>query len=175
LDLLLPVSRRPFGDAFFISPYIFERLVHGRMGAMKRLVKSLEEMDLFAEEVLASLPLEKEATLLTLKGELGAGKTAFTKAIAKHLGVVEVVNSPTFMVMKSYDLVGRAYKKLIHIDAYRIEDISELKPLKFETLLKDPSNLIVLEWPERISEALPKDARTIKFMFVDETTREVEY
>jgi tRNA threonylcarbamoyladenosine biosynthesis protein TsaE len=142
---------------------------------MKRLIKSLEEMDLFAEEVLAGLPLERGAMLITLKGDLGAGKTAFTKSVAKHLGVTETVTSPTFVIMKSYLLTGRAYRKLIHIDAYRVDDPSEFRPLQFTELMKDPNNLILLEWPERVPSLIPENTRKIKFTFVDETTREVEY
>lgn len=129
---------------------------------MKHL-HSLSELDDCARQFIQSLtPLPDRATLVTLSGELGAGKTAFTKAVAKALGVREVVNSPTFVLEKIYELpVGNAFRRLVHIDAYRLESGTELAPLGFSDLLRDSGNLIMLEWPEKIAEALPKPAVSI--------------
>ena len=96
------------------------------------------------------------AVIITLTGDLGAGKTTFTQQLAKHLDITEPVVSPTFGIMKEYELEGNErFDQLIHIDAYRIEDISEVGPLRFEELFKTPRALICLEWPEKISEILP--------------------
>ena len=98
------------------------------------------------------------ASLVTLTGDLGAGKTAFTGQLALHLGITEPVVSPTFGIMKSYELVDHPYyDRLVHIDAYRIEDISEAGPLRFTELFQTPRTLICLEWPEQIAAILPKE------------------
>lgn len=98
------------------------------------------------------------AALVTLTGDLGAGKTTFTQQLAVHLGVTEPVVSPTFGIMKGYELTGNEhFDQLIHIDAYRIEDISEVGPLRFKELFKQPRTLICLEWPEQIAAVLPAE------------------
>jgi tRNA threonylcarbamoyladenosine biosynthesis protein TsaE len=97
------------------------------------------------------------ASLVTLTGDLGAGKTTFTGQLAAHLGVTEPVVSPTFGIMKSYELLDHPdFDRLVHIDAYRIEDISEVGPLRFAELFQMTRTLICLEWPEQIASVLPK-------------------
>ncbi len=80
--------------------------------------------------------------VILLNGRLGAGKTAFTKGLAKGLGIAETVTSPTFTIMKEYS--GRL--KLYHFDMYRIEDPTELEELGLEELLYDPDGVCVIEW-----------------------------
>lgn len=100
--------------------------------------------------------ITKTAAIITLTGDLGAGKTTFTQQLASHLGVTETVVSPTFGIMKGYELSNHAhFDQLIHIDAYRIETIDEVRPLRFEELFKTPRTLICLEWPENIAAILP--------------------
>ena len=127
------------------------------------------------------LPAGRQATLITLSGELGAGKTAFTKAVAKALGVEEMVNSPTFILEKIYllphELGGQASKfvRLIHIDAYRLEKGSELSPLGFDELMQDSSNLILLEWPEQVTDALPVPDEHLSFIALPDGSRRISY
>lgn len=130
---------------------------------MEKRVKSLEEFNAEARDVVLPLaPQDDKATLITLSGELGAGKTAFTKAAAAALGVGEVVNSPTFVLEKIYQLpAAGAFKRFIHIDAYRLEGGAELAPLGFDELMREPGNLVFLEWPEKVARALPQPARAI--------------
>ena len=113
---------------------------------------------------------------MTLSGELGAGKTAFTKAVAQAFGVSEIVNSPTFVLEKIYDLpTGSAFSKLIHIDAYRLESGAELAPLELGPLMKDMKNLILLEWPEKVADALPKATHTISIVAHPGASRMITY
>ena len=67
------------------------------------------------------------------------------------------------------------FNKLIHIDAYRLDSGKELLSLKFEEMKKDPNNLILIEWPERVADILPTDIIKIKFKFVSENEREIEF
>lgn len=115
-----------------------------------------ESVEAVADELLKSLTLhEGGATVVGLSGDLGAGKTTLVKAIATKLSISETVTSPTFVIAKYYDTQDENFQKLIHIDAYRIEDITELDPLGWETMIGSPKTLIVLEWPEKIEGALP--------------------
>jgi tRNA threonylcarbamoyladenosine biosynthesis protein TsaE len=76
-----------------------------------------------------------EALIVGLYGNLGAGKTSFTQAVARALGVTDIVNSPTFVIEKIYDTKHTHFIRLVHIDAYRLEDAKELQNLNFEELV----------------------------------------
>ena len=115
------------------------------------------------------------ATLVTLSGDLGAGKTAFVKGVAKALGVTEHVTSPTFVIMKIYPLEDQKFDRLVHIDAYRLKGEHHLKVLGWEELIAHPKSLIFMEWPEQAADAIPKSALAIHFRYSGEDEREIEY
>ena len=104
---------------------------------------------------LASLK-NKGATVLALSGELGAGKTTLTQEIGRLLGIVKTMVSPTFVIMKKYELKKGEYKwkNLIHIDAYRMEKSQELFNLGWQEARDNEENLIIVEWPEKVPECL---------------------
>lgn len=119
---------------------------------MERLLPDLAALEAEAAAFAGTLVPHEHATLITLSGELGAGKTAFTKAFAKALGVETEVTSPTFVLEKIYALPKEGkFARLAHIDAYRLNDKSELAALGFDELMKDPMTLVVLEWPEKVA------------------------
>lgn len=134
----------------------------------------LKELPELAGNILAAIWLggaKERATVLALKGELGAGKTTFVKAIAKRLGIQEPVQSPTYVLMKSYPLEGplttfgekRRFNRLVHIDAYRLENPEEFEALRPEEFLNDPKAFVIVEWPERLGDRLPKPDMTLTF------------
>jgi tRNA threonylcarbamoyladenosine biosynthesis protein TsaE len=149
---------------------------------MKEVVHSLEEMKTFAEKFVYGLkPKLDSATVVGLYGDLGTGKTTFTKALADAFGIEENITSPTFVIMKSYGLNSdlsfklptSIFNHLIHIDAYRLEKSSELTNLGWDDLVSDSKNLIVIEWPERVADIMPEHIK-IKFNHISENEREVE-
>jgi tRNA threonylcarbamoyladenosine biosynthesis protein TsaE len=147
---------------------------------MEKHLASLSDLEHEARELLARLrPQVAGATLITLSGELGAGKTAFTKALAGALGVEEAVTSPTFVLEKIYQLPAAAtaagFKYLVHIDAYRLEGSAELAPLGVDAIMKDAHNLVVLEWPERVRDALPPATVAITLEVLPDNTRNMTY
>lgn len=125
---------------------------------MKSFVShSIGETSEIAVHILGQLSkhaVTSGATIVGLSGQLGAGKTAFTKAAGKILGINEEITSPTFVIMKVYPITHPIWNKLVHIDAYRLEQGKELGALKFEELASDPKHLILIEWPENVKEAL---------------------
>lgn len=134
----------------------------------------------FAGELLAVLSPRDDgrATVLALSGDLGSGKTAFVKALAHCLGVKEHVTSPTFVIMKTYNIQpttndGNGFGRLVHVDAYRMKNARELAVLGWDALLADSENLIALEWPELVEDVVPDDALMLTFGHVDEKTRSV--
>jgi len=144
---------------------------------MEKVIQNMETLRQEAGSFVKGLVrATNTATLVTLSGELGAGKTAFTKEVAKVLGVEDVVTSPTFVLEKIYELPAHAaFKRLVHIDAYRLEDGGELAPLGFDEIMRDPTNLVLLEWPERVAAALPVPAHRIRLEVVSDTERTLIY
>lgn len=123
---------------------------------MEKRIENLEELEREAKELVDRLIPGEHATLITLSGELGAGKTTFTQALARAFGVRDTVTSPTFVLEKIYALPAEAkFEHFVHIDAYRLNAGEELRALGFQKLFEEPGNLIVLEWPERVADALP--------------------
>ncbi len=112
----------------------------------------------------------KNATVVFLSGELGAGKTTFTKNFAKILGIKERLSSPTFIIFKKYKIpqnkknkeLNINFKNFFHIDAYRLKDEKDLLHLGWEEILKDKENLIFIEWGEIVSKIIPKKHFKIK-------------
>lgn len=138
-------------------------------------VQGHHEMEAEAARFVTGLvPRVDRATVVALSGELGAGKTAFVKGIAKALGVAEHVTSPTFVIMKIYDLEGQKYDRLIHIDAYRLKGEHHLNVLGWKDLIADPKNLICMEWPEQAEGAIPSSALRVAFRYSGDQ-REIEY
>lgn len=117
------------------------------------------EVGSYAKELLQELVRNASAdtaTILTLTGDLGAGKTTLVQALAQELGITDVVTSPTFVVMKAYETTDAVFTNLVHIDAYRIDDVDELRPLNMSQVVTSPHTLVCIEWPEKIASALPQ-------------------
>ena len=142
---------------------------------MKYLSKSLEETNEIAKNFLDTIKYIGKGYVVALEGELGSGKTNFAQVAGKILGIEENMHSPTFVIMKIYAINFKNFKNLIHIDAYRIEKESELLHLGWQEIIKEPENLILIEWPEKVSSLIPETARKISFQHIDETTREISY
>lgn len=120
-------------------------------------VYTVDDLENTAKELLKNLTFSDDrATVLGLAGDIGAGKTTLIKSLANILGVEENVTSPTFVIAKFYETKNESFKKLIHIDAYRIDDSSELDKIGWEEILKEPNSLVVVEWPTRILNRLPE-------------------
>jgi tRNA threonylcarbamoyladenosine biosynthesis protein TsaE len=153
---------------------------------MNMYTVSKEALALFALKVRDTyIHMDKKeskstATIFVLSGDLGAGKTTFSQALIASLGITEVVQSPTFVIAREYDLPKKIlvdvyeHEKIIHMDAYRIENIEELPPLGFDEWIHDPKNIILIEWGELIREALSGVSYTeLSFSIVDENTRNI--
>ena len=104
--------------------------------------------------------------VLALKGDLAGGKTTFTKGIGEALNIKQVINSPTFTILKIYngDLT------LYHIDAYRLENSNY--DLGMDEL---DDGIMVVEWPEYYQQYLPQEYLEINFTYIDDNTREINF
>jgi tRNA threonylcarbamoyladenosine biosynthesis protein TsaE len=110
--------------------------------------------------------LVEPGTVLTLEGDLGAGKTHFTKGLASGLGVKRIVNSPTYTIIKEYQ--GRL--PLYHMDVYRVHDGNE--DLGFDDYFYG-EGITVIEWASLIGEQLPHERLEIKFFHQGDQQRKI--
>ncbi len=123
----------------------------------------------FGEELAAAF--KDELYVVTLQGDLGAGKTLLTKGLAKGLGVPDwyYLNSPTFTLINEY----RGRLPLYHLDLYRLGDADELFELGFNDYLADPG-VLVIEWPEKAEDLLPsRNLIKIRIEIVDSEKRRI--
>lgn len=130
---------------------------------MKKIVKS--ENETIAEGKRFAKKL-RGGDVVLLYGELGAGKTTFTKGIAQGLGVTQNITSPTFTLMGVYS--GEKYQ-LCHIDTYRLKNADELRAIGAEDFIGDSKTITIIEWPEEIA-ALLKKIKTKKVRFTHTKT-----
>ena len=122
--------------------------------------ESAEETRVLAAELATVLPTD---STLALHGDMGVGKTTFVQGLAHGLGVREQVTSPTFAIYTVYRGAGRT---LVHLDAYRLENESQIEDLLFEEFLLSPWVLAV-EWPEKTGGWLPPKAWHLTLSIVD--------
>jgi len=127
---------------------------------------SCEQMNEYASKLANKLP---NGTVVALLGDLGAGKTTLVRGIAKGLHINEVVQSPTFNIMKLY-LKGD--RPLIHIDAYRLADINT--DIGLDEYIGYETGLTMIEWPNFIKDLLPKDTLYIDISIIDEDSRHLK-
>lgn len=132
-----------------------------------RCIEALSEKD--TEEIGKKLgKLVRPGDVLCLVGDLGTGKTTFTKALAKGLEIEDDVTSPTFTIVQEYE--GRI--PLYHFDVYRIEDVSEMEDLPYEEYFYG-DGVCVIEWAEMIQEILPKDYMKIQIQYLKDQRRKI--
>lgn len=114
-------------------------------------------------------------TLLTLSGELGAGKTTLTQGLLEGLGALLPYPSPTFVLMNQYELprpTVSGIQRVYHADAYRVGAV-DFEKLGFLEWCADPEGIVLLEWPGRIKEILPSKRVEITLKSLSETEREI--
>lgn len=132
---------------------------------------SERELTDFAERLGASLKSQKLPLCLELVGDVGAGKTTFTRALARGLGITEPVTSPSFTISKRYPF-GNNF--LVHYDFYRLQEPG-LMAENLNESLNDPSVLTIIEWANTVKNILPKNHQTITFKTLPDGSRELRF
>ena len=143
---------------------------------MKKVFKKDKISEIAKELIKQACDIQLDsATIIALSGDLGAGKTTIAQEVARILGIKENVISPTFVIMKNYACPTGNFKKLIHIDAYRLSKSQELLNLGWAELVADKDNLILIEWPELVPECIPENGVCrVNLSHIDEQTRGIE-
>ena len=137
---------------------------------MKKRINSINELSQFAFEFVKKLKPGKN--IVALQGDLGAGKTTFAQMVGNLLGVIETMQSPTFVIFKIYKTSHSFVKHLCHIDLYRLKKTNSL--VGFEEYLDEDSTLCLIEWPEKIKNKLPKKTIWLKITVNKNGSRTIE-
>ena len=133
-----------------------------------------EQTKALAKQFMEGLVPGHGTTIIELLGDLGAGKTTFMHGVGEYFGFTKPLASPTFVIGKHYDLPeGFPWKRLIHIDAYRIESAKELSGIGWHTYASDKSNIIFVEWPSNLETDIHATKRII-FKHINENQRDIE-
>ena len=130
------------------------------------LIHSEQEMLEFGRKFGSEL---QAPAIIELLGDVGAGKTTFTRGLATGLGVAEEVTSPSFTLSKTYQ--GAKYR-LVHYDFYRLSDPGIMSE-DLDEAIRDSNTIVVVEWGQSVQDILPKECKVIEIKYVDENTREV--
>jgi tRNA threonylcarbamoyladenosine biosynthesis protein TsaE len=148
---------------------------------VNKISKNIKDTEKIAKDFLDKLtPIKNGAVVVGLYGDLGTGKTTFTQNAGKYFGIKRKINSPTFVIIKKYEISKKrshknfladktkpvsagenfhdcaSFKYLFHIDAYRLKNEKELLNLGWLDIISNPEHLVFIEWPENIIKAMPK-------------------
>lgn len=110
--------------------------------------------------------------VVCLYGDLGFGKTTFAQGLAKGLGIKKRIISPTFVMVRSYELRARSF---YHIDLYRTENEEDIGGLGIEEVINNKNNIVVIEWAEKLKSFLPEKRIDIKFSYEKDNEREITF
>jgi tRNA threonylcarbamoyladenosine biosynthesis protein TsaE len=114
--------------------------------------------------------LLRPGDLICLAGDLGSGKTTLAQGIARGWGAVDLVTSPTFVLINEYRRADSS--KLLHVDAFRLDRLQEARALGLTELLEDGAPVLI-EWPERLEGLLPSDRLLVTLEWADDLRRTV--
>lgn len=131
---------------------------------MEFISHSPEETEQFAYELAAKVSAPQ---VICLTGDLGAGKTAFTRGFASYFGIEKGVSSPTFIIMHRYT----GSEVINHYDLYRLSDYDELLDIGFEEQIE--SGISLIEWPDNFMEYLPENKIVIKITRLGDNDRRI--
>jgi tRNA threonylcarbamoyladenosine biosynthesis protein TsaE len=141
---------------------------------LKTFVSKSEDDTLrIAAEIAAEC---RPGAVYALKGDLGAGKTVFSRGFARALGVTEPICSPTFTIVQEYAVDEKRFPditRLHHMDVYRISDSEAALAFGVDDYLNDDSAVNLIEWPERVAEILPPETVSVEIRHMDENSRKI--
>jgi tRNA threonylcarbamoyladenosine biosynthesis protein TsaE len=135
---------------------------------MKKQIASEQAMKDFAHQTGAFL---KGGEFIELVGDVGAGKTTFTKGLASGLGIKDTIQSPTFTINRTYEAPSGI--RLVHYDFYRLDEAG-IMATELVEVSEDTAAVAVVEWADAVASVMPSDRLTIKFETLSDTERSLE-
>jgi tRNA threonylcarbamoyladenosine biosynthesis protein TsaE len=141
---------------------------------MKNIItKSESETEQAGEEFAKTLI---PGSVVCLYGDLGAGKTTFTKGVAKGLGISDRIISPTFSLVRQHEIDRQSsINTLYHIDLYRLENEEDIKKIGIDEILSDITGVVLIEWAERLGKLLPDKRIEVYITNSDDTFRNITF
>jgi len=144
---------------------------------MEVITKSAQETAALGEKTANQLTIKHKPLIIALTGELGSGKTVFVQGLARGLGIKERILSPTFVMVRQYEISpsrsSSGHNIFYHVDLYRIEGEKDIEGLGLEEIWSDPKNLVAIEWAEKIKKILPKKRIEIHFEYLIDNQRQI--
>lgn len=150
------------------------------------LTKSSKETQKIGYDFAKTL---KKGDVVCLYGDLGSGKTTFTQGLAKGLGIKNRIISPTFVIIRCYELQTqnsnlrtqiynsklKSLERFYHVDLYRAEKKEDVESLGIEEIIDSENNIVVIEWAEKLINNLPKRRMDISFIFEKDNFRKITF
>ncbi len=130
--------------------------------------RSEADTEAFAAKIAGKFP---GGAVIALHGDLGAGKTVFSRGFARALGITEPVSSPTYTIIQEYQLAGGNY--FYHMDLYRIANSASALAFGTDEFLEEEGAFSLVEWPERIEDILPDNTVHISIRHLNDAEREI--
>lgn len=147
------------------------------------ITNNFEETRRIAEEFVKSdLGKSDSAMVVCLYGDLGFGKTTFVQGMAKGLGIEKKILSPTFIILRSYEIKAKSQtpnitaqnlKTFYHVDLYRLNSEEEILDLGLLDILQNPENIVAIEWPEKMGSLLPEKHIKIRIEYLENDRRKI--
>lgn len=128
---------------------------------------TLKEIDRVAKQLIDSFT----HSIVSMSGQMGSGKTTLVQSIVSQLGSEEIVSSPTFGLVNEYNIPNG---KLIHMDLYRLEQVSELEQLGFDDYISS-GNLCLIEWPELAAKHIQSRCHHLNIEWVNDHKRKLNF
>lgn len=188
IDLIIDAGRLPKRKPSTIVDTTLDTISIVREGSLELenqkffIAHSLEDTGTFVDQLYAKIQQQigGKTVVFLLQGDLGAGKTYFTKYLAKKLAIKDIIVSPTFTICREYKgKVGRTAVTLQHIDTYRLYEPQEIEELRPREIFRVP-NIVVIEWANKVHDYIQPYLRgaivvKIRIEALDEQTRRFEY
>ncbi len=124
------------------------------------------------KKLATDLAKKFKSGVVSLAGELGAGKTIFVQGFAQGLGIKEGIISPTFVLVRQHK-IPNSQKMLFHVDLYRLENNADIESLGLKDLWSDKQNIVLIEWANKIERFLPKETLKINIMKQKDNIRSI--
>lgn len=138
------------------------------------ITKSSDETRIIGKEIAQKITSRK---VYLLYGDLGSGKTTFVQGFAEGLGITRRISSPTFIIMRSYEIRNKnqelRIKNLYHLDLYRTNSERDLEGLGLKEILNNSTNIVMIEWPERMGLLIPENGVKIEFEYLNDEERKI--
>ena len=137
---------------------------------MIKITKSSQETRVFAKDLALEV---RGGDVILLRGDLGSGKTTFTQGFAEGLGIKKQITSPTFLIIKTYEVLREDIKTLYHLDLYRLSSEKEIEEIGILDIFDDLEGVAIIEWGERLGNLLPMKRIDLRFKYLGEDKREI--